>query len=1826
MTYVSQCVDNKVAETHAGPNGVLKSRPSDCVSPREQPLRQDGFDSSSKEEGRVRGASQAEDCSAESCVGRHDGGEASSSLSDDQACGNEAFAGQLEEVQQSSIAGTVHDGGAAGIWRKHLKDSSSLLGQGSSDCGAEQLCRGDQGGDGGEGEGGSIDPHVPEVRDSYDSKDQQDDRPEVLGVHGLPSLHLHPEPSVRRSGCSRSSTSPGWISKTTGWISDKAAALGIRRGNEWGDDQACPAGASASGIIGKLGHVVSCVNRRVAEGNSRISDIAQAGTYAGGSEDDQGVAKSQGGAEVRGGEEVSDEPTWTASPEPERAVRDKIRKGQVRRRQAKRGTWKRLTGNCTQLAGALCFLTLSVFSACGNVFMTSVYGDTRPDVIEIFGGAAEVSLQFAQRGWNVIQPIDIIHGVDLKDSAVREDICKLIDDKKPRLVIVEYPCRLWGKWTDVNYNTPQRKRLLNKLRNAERPFLEFCEKVFDMQLARGDQALAENPLGSHSFKEPPMRRVLERPDVMVAVSHACQFNFRHVDSGKLLKKPTMWICTSQEMCDQLSRRCPNRPGHEVHAHGWCEGRKVTQHAGKYTKELARCIHKGFLNTLKRTEPSRIESLLKAVKKRIGKPNRDGLVWTDEKLDKIGVKQVFVQDGDNPPDGESMDVYEPGDVLQNGITFEIPPGSKLDAGAKAVLRRLHCNLGHPGTKDLQRFLRHADAPQHMIEAVSWIRCGSCAQSQRPRTYRTTRMPPHDLQFNDQIMIDCFHMKDAKRKGHWFMSMLDRSTMYHLVTMIPDHSPETFCRVFFQDWVKWAGRPIEVSIDLERGFGSQLFSETLGEAGISVVPIAGQAHWQHGKIERHGAIIKDMLGKVITEQDIKTPEELSWAANEVSMAKNTLIREHGFSPAQLLFGRKPKPFGEIEENGETCCYHFSVGEKGSQLAKRMKYRTHAKQAFVNAQAQEMLSRTARNRTRPWSEPQIGDKCFFYREVRKKGVPGLQKRWLGPALVVGIQGQSNVWVVFGGKCFLVAQEHTRQAVGEESMIGRPEVQEALAIFKGLINKDGGGDYEDITEQDAPMDHVLDNVGDNIMDSDEELIPAADHPGNPNRMCDLPEHLKPLCEIPGWKEDVFGNPVNVAFKGYGFRVLPSRVDVRRFPYRSSWGFWRGKWRLLEDEVLWGRLEDSCDVIPGGPADLLVTVFKPGTRKQECLDCVPESFKKRYKYDHDVFLSLSQRKAQKALDKEIPYEKILEKDREDFKVAERKEWQSWLDYDAVEVLSIEESQKVLADKRERILKSRYVFRNKNAGLVDEKGAPLPLKAKARLCVAGQNCPDCMSGEVRVDAPTIQHASLTTFLHLVVSLGWVENWRCGDISSAFLQGEESKGEPLFMFPPSIGLPDVSRDQILRLKRPVYGRPDAPRAWYEQISSFIMGKMNFERSILDPAMFIHRKESGEPDGLLVLHVDDLMVATDGNSEIEKKVKLLCDRFPFGEWEKVSDSVSGINYCGKEIVVEHEHGEKIIFMRQRGFVDGRLELVPLDNLRKKQLDEPVTEEERSDFRSVVGALQWLTTQTRPDLAFPVNQLQKRINKLTVRDLLEANKAVRVAKQNELGLKFRNLGKGVAVVTWHDAGLFNSVGVEIDEADVDYIHELGEKKMLYSQKGAVTGFVKREDLDRTDGVSCNFTAWRSKTNRRIVESSFAAETHGAIMGFGQGQYQRMLLLEIMHGSWIVQRDDLDLDRLTPLVLCTDCKSVYDCIRKDAQSVSDKSNAINIAILRQICTAERNPKSEKARMLWVPTRHQNADALTKGGLHGTMQAVFGKGEAVFHAVSAKALQSKEICTSVRN
>ena len=84
---------------------------------------------------------------------------------------------------------------------------------------------------------------------------------------------------------------------------------------------------------------------------------------------------------------------------------------------------------------------------------------------------------------------------------------------------------------------------------------------------------------------------------------------------------------------------------------------------------------------------------------------------------------------------------------------------------------------------------------------------------------------------------------------------------------------------------------------------------------------------------------------------------------------------------------------------------------------------------------------------------------------------------------------------------------------------------------------------------------------------------------------------------------------------------------------------------------------------------------------------------------------------------------------------------------------------------------------------------------------------MQVDSPTVERVSTMIFLHLVASMSWTQNWFIGDISNAFLQGAPLEGKkPMYMRQPKQGLSGLVPGQLLRLLKPVYGRPDAPRAW------------------------------------------------------------------------------------------------------------------------------------------------------------------------------------------------------------------------------------------------------------------------------------------------------------------------------------------------------------------------------------------------------------------------------------
>lgn len=315
-------------------------------------------------------------------------------------------------------------------------------------------------------------------------------------------------------------------------------------------------------------------------------------------------------------------------------IRERIAAGQHRRKQMKKGVFRRCLGNVKQIMMAMCLLTATGIGTAASQAYGRLYSQ-RPDVLEVFSGSAEISYRFARWGWSPMEPIDEIYGTDLREESNRIQLLGWIRKYRPRLVVVAFPCKWWSPITNVGYSGPQAQRRLHAQRVRERPFLQLCEDIFDLQMELGGDALGENPLNSHAFHQPNIKRILSHPKVYSGVGHGGRFGIKHYHNGLLLKKPTLWFSTSYEICDELSLRCENEKHPDHHCHGTCMGSPlVTAHAGRYTQEIAKAVHRGFIRLLKRKEPSRIRSLLRSVSVRIRKEGANAdLRWNEKSLKK-----------------------------------------------------------------------------------------------------------------------------------------------------------------------------------------------------------------------------------------------------------------------------------------------------------------------------------------------------------------------------------------------------------------------------------------------------------------------------------------------------------------------------------------------------------------------------------------------------------------------------------------------------------------------------------------------------------------------------------------------------------------------------------------------------------------------------------------------------------------------------------------------------------------------------------------------------------------------------------------------------------------------------------------------------------------------------------------------------------------------------------------------------------------------------------------------------------------------------------------
>ena len=160
-----------------------------------------------------------------------------------------------------------------------------------------------------------------------------------------------------------------------------------------------------------------------------------------------------------------------------------------------------------------------------------------------------------------------------------------------------------------------------------------------------------------------------------------------------------------------------------------------------------------------------------------------------------------------------------------------------------------------------------------------------------------------------------------------------------------------------------------------------------------------------------------------------------------------------------------------------------------------------------------------------------------------------------------------------------------------------------------------------------------------------------------------------------------------------------------------------------------------------------------------------------------------------------------------------------------------------------------------------PTEYKARLCAQGFRQTEGLDYSTTF-APT----GKLTSLRMLISFALDNNLKFHliDIKSAFLNAPISE-EILLKPPPGV---NVKENQVLKLKKAMYGLKQAPQAWHQTLSKWLFS-IGFHRCDAEPCVF-WRKGT-----FLYLHVDDIAIFSKNPEEFKAEVKKKFNMKDMGE---------------------------------------------------------------------------------------------------------------------------------------------------------------------------------------------------------------------------------------------------------------------------------------------------------------------------------------------------------------
>ena len=654
-------------------------------------------------------------------------------------------------------------------------------------------------------------------------------------------------------------------------------------------------------------------------------------------------------------------------------------------------------------------------------------------ILEVFSGCSNLTKEANSRpNWETLAPQDI-PGIDLTNEEHQEMLKDLIRVQQPDVVTLSPPCGPWSTWQRMR----KKKGVLRELRRQHMPFWRFAVWVWAHQTAHGGLAVLEQPLQSEALKLSVMG---ERKALWEKAINLCGLGLKDRVNGMPHKKPTAIQMNHPAITQFPDVHCKHQPGQHQPIEGSVQimkdGRKVTMRrstlAGEWTSGFCKWLIDGIERALEEAAMEVHISMHDSVPS-----NR---VW-----DTVPVEVEETPEGQLRQQMALHDYESKYDYISFCGTAAL-----LGKRLRASLAHLHVALGHVSNDKLARMLSQNGAREEVLVAVKQLKCQICMQVQSPQaTPKAAFSRP--CSFNERLVSDTFYVWDAEKTKFAITHVMDAFSLYTVAIAAKDASASVTSELLRDRWISVFGPPAILMTDQGSEFQG-VIEQLLRTFAVFHDMVPPTAHWRMALAERHGAVLKLLMLKVIKETTAIGLDDIQTALTSTVASRNRQARVSGFSPLQLVFGKDTSiPSNLMEALAGQFKFQLSKPIDAEEAFRRAaQMRKAASDAFVWLEANDALKRAAGSRARlPRLELLTeGAQVMFWEPPAHRR--GLAKRlqdqissWVGPALVVSVERKDGsvkrVWLRYRHKLKGVPLEYVRLAAPEEQEVSQT-IQEAL------------------------------------------------------------------------------------------------------------------------------------------------------------------------------------------------------------------------------------------------------------------------------------------------------------------------------------------------------------------------------------------------------------------------------------------------------------------------------------------------------------------------------------------------------------------------------------------------------------------------------------------------------------------------------------------------------------------------------------------------------------------------------------------------------------------